>query len=106
MANSSGIETIWLQQSYVLDRRTWVYYLTLTEALAHKWAELLKVAPEKEFYENLERHVEAYVHKGVEPPEMIASAVMNVADDFMNGREIVIRAGDYIALQNHMRQGR
>jgi hypothetical protein len=48
-------------------------------------------------------HVGAYLNKGVMPPEAIASAVINIADDFLAGREPVLRAGDYIAFQNFAR---
>ena len=38
------------------------------------------------------------------PPEAIAPAVMNVADDVLAGRDVQLRAGDYIALQNFIRK--
>ena len=43
------------------------------------------------------------MQEGVTPPEDIASAIMNIADDLMSGRDITLRAGDYIAIQNHVR---
>jgi hypothetical protein len=40
------------------------------------------------------------------PPEEIAPTIMNLADDFAAGRQMCIRAGDYIAIQNYMRKGK
>ena len=37
-------------------------------------------------------------------PEAVAGAVMNIADDMLAGRDVVIRAGDYIALMTHARE--
>jgi len=42
----------------------------------------------------------------MKPPAEIASVVMNIADDILSEREPVIRAGDYIQLQEYMRQKR
>jgi len=38
------------------------------------------------------------------PPEEIAGPILNLADDFMNGREMTLKTGDYIALHNFMRK--
>lgn len=104
MNDRGKFRPVWLERSIILDRRSWVFYLVLNESSARKWAEQIKVQPDERFYEVLGEHVQAYVEKGAEPPEMIASAVMNIADDFMSERDLVIRAGDYIAVQNFIRQ--
>jgi hypothetical protein len=65
----------------------------------------IEIKPEQRFYEVISKHVNAYVQDGVMPPEDIAPAILNIADDFMAGRAINLRAGDYIAIQNHVRRG-
>jgi hypothetical protein len=65
---------------------------------------ILEARPGLEFNKFLEKHVNSYVFEKKEPPADIATAVMNIADDFLAGREPVIRAGDYISLQNYMRK--
>ena len=104
MANIQKFEPVWLKQRTILDRRSWLYYLVMVESSARQWSKQIEVQPDERFFDVLGKHVEAYVHEGKEPPDMIASAVMNIADDFMAGRDLVIRAGDYIAVQNFMRQ--
>jgi len=50
-------------------------------------------------------YAQAYIEKGEMPPADIAPAILNMADDFLAGRQISVRAGDYIAIQNHLRKG-
>jgi hypothetical protein len=40
------------------------------------------------------------------PPEAIAPAILNMADDVMAGRQVSLRAGDYIAIQNFARSSK
>jgi hypothetical protein len=47
--------------------------------------------------------VKAYVEEGKMPPPEIETAIMNAADDYLEGRDITLRAGDYIALQSYAR---
>ncbi len=51
----------------------------------------------------IESHVRAYIEKGTMPPEGIAAPILNIAEDVAAGRQVTIRAGDYIALQNFAR---
>jgi len=48
----------------------------------------------------------AYLHDGKMPPAEIAPAIMNLIDDQKSGRDMALRAGDYISLQNYMRKGK
>jgi hypothetical protein len=93
----------WIQRETVLDRRIWVYYLIIPELIKEHWNDLIEVRPDERFYAVLNEHVQAYIQKGVAPPDSIRSVVMNVADDVMAEREVVLRAGDYIAMQNFIR---
>jgi hypothetical protein len=104
MPNGEWVRLIWVKLERILDRRTWFYYLIIPDPAAGYWAEQIEVRPDERFFQVLAEHVDAYVHEGKIPPKMIASAVMNVADDFMADRDIVLRAGDYIAVQNFMRE--
>ena len=99
MPNGGQYQAIWIQLETILDRRTWVYYLIILEAAVREWGERIQVRPDERFFKAVGEHVEAYVKKGVMPPKEIAPAIMNMADDFMSGRDITIRAGDYISLQ-------
>ena len=98
-----GRRPIFIQRESVLDRRIWVYYLIIVDKLAHQFEKVLAARPDDHFYETFSKHVQAYVKDGTAPPKAIETAVMNAADDFMAGRDITLRAGDYIAVQNFVR---
>ncbi len=55
------------------------------------------------FVQYVQSNVQAYIEKGTLPPESIVAPIINLAEDIMAGREPVLRAGDYIAIQNQMR---
>jgi len=57
------------------------------------------------FRQFVEKHLQAYIEKGTLPPAAIVGPIVNIAEDVMAGREPVIRAGDYIAIQNQIRSG-
>ena len=59
-----------------------------------------------ETYRVLATHLYNYVYKDMMPPAEIASTILNVADDFMRGDPVKLRAGDYIALQGYVRSGK
>jgi hypothetical protein len=62
--------------------------------------------PSKEFYQVVVDHANAYLFERKEPPAEIAAAIKNIADDHLSERTPVIRAGDYISLQNFIRKSR
>ena len=62
--------------------------------------DLLKVRPTEKFYDMVHELVMAHAVEGKAPPKQVATAIMNIADDMLSGREIVVRAGDYIDLMN------
>lgn len=78
-----------------------VMYLILHDAIKNKDVIVSKV--EKGFDKMVKEQVAAYIEKKTVPPAGISSAIMNLADDVVCGREMILRAGDYIALQNHYR---
>ena len=65
--------------------------------------EFVEKVLEAEFANFLTSQVDAYV-QGQESPAEIAPAIMNLADDHLSGREISVRAGDYISLQKYFRK--
>jgi hypothetical protein len=65
---------------------------------------LLHVITGEKFNNFMHEQLTNYIYEKKTPPAEIAAAVMNVADDILSGRDPVIRAGDYIQLQNFMRQ--
>jgi hypothetical protein len=89
-----------------LDRRFWVYYLIIIDRLAHQFDAVVRSQPDAEFSDMFCSHLNAYLKEGKMPPELIAGAVLNAADDYLAGRDITLRAGDYIALQNFFRDQR
>jgi hypothetical protein len=55
------------------------------------------------FVKFVQSQVSAFIEKGTKPPEQIAAPVMNIAEDIIAGREVTLRAGDYIALESYRR---
>jgi len=60
---------------------------------------------DKRFGEFVARYVNSYL-KGEEVPLDIQAPIINAAEEFMAGKNISFRAGDYIALQNHLMKGK
>lgn len=90
-----------------LRPRWWeVAYLIIgPEGWRHeKIIEVIETKPDERFNKIVMEHVSAWIEAGEMPPDAIAPAIMNLADDYMAGRTIQIRAGDYIALQSFVRE--
>lgn len=73
------------------------------ELFKQRLGDIINVPVDEQFQKTIDQMVTAYIEKGELPPEQIAPTVLNLADDVMAGRDMVIRAGDYIALRNYMR---
>jgi hypothetical protein len=69
-------------------------------------AEQIKVKPSRAFYSTVANHLGAYLVQDVMPPEEIAGAILNMADDYLANRPMNLRAGDYLAIQNYIRKTR
>ena len=90
----------------IIDRSEWVKYLIVLEWQRRLIDEKAFAAVTSErFNKFLNEQVSAYVTNKKAPPAEIAPAIMNLADDLLSGREPTLRAGDYIQLQKHMREG-
>ncbi len=55
------------------------------------------------FSKEMARHVYGYLYEGVKPPAEIEQTVLNVSEDLMAGRQVQLRAGDYISAQRFFR---
>ena len=65
--------------------------------------ERIQFEPGEKFYRVAAEYLYEYAYNDKMPPEDIAPTIMNLAEDFLAGRPVNFRAGDYIALQNHIR---
>lgn len=95
--------------AWLLERKIICYYLIINNRCCwenEEFGELIQKAPEKRFYELISKHMNAFLQEGVMPPAEIAPAIMNLIDDQSAGRTMTLRAGDYIALQNHLRKSK
>lgn len=83
----------------IIDRRFWVMYLIRDFGKI----DIGKIKINPEVVAFAAEHVRSFMSEGVEPPEAIATTIYNLADDIKSGQRVTIRSGDYIALQNYMR---
>jgi hypothetical protein len=79
-----------------------VMYLRIDDLLTHTHAELLRTPATEKFFEMVRQQVINQL-SGTAVPQEISPAVMNIADDIAEGREVSIRAGDYISLMSYAR---
>jgi len=87
---------------WIWKRKTWLFYLVVPDNIFDKNQIEVNVTPE--FEQLTFNYAKAYIEKGEMPPADIAPAILNMADDFLAGRQVAIRTGDYIAIHNHMRK--
>jgi hypothetical protein len=81
-----------------------VMYLVIIDQMIAKHRDVLLTRPNEKFQELVHREVMNHVVDGQNPPEQIRTAILNVADDMMAGREVILRSGDYIDLMNYARE--
>ncbi len=82
----------------------WRFAYKIPPPIAENLVELLDAPVDERFTELVAENVRALVEEGKPPPAEISTAIYNIANDFMNGEELVIRAGDWIALQSYCRR--
>lgn len=92
-----------LLRKEIIDRSEWVRYLGLPEWHVKHVGDIIERVPDEAFGDFVDKNVRMYMD-GELPPEAILPAVMNITDDLVAGREPVLRAGDYIALQTAFRR--
>ena len=85
---------------------TEVMYLIVIDRLLKNYRDVILQENSENFQNMVRQEVMAHVVDGKQPPEAIHTAVLNVADDMMAGRDVVLRSGDYIALMNYARDNK
>jgi hypothetical protein len=94
--------------AWLLERKIVVFYLIIRDCCWNNrdFSDILTRAPEKPLYEMISKHMSAFMQQGTMPPAEIAPAIMNLVDDQSSGRDMTMRAGDYISLQNYLRKSK
>jgi hypothetical protein len=81
-----------------------VAYLIVNER-SERYFQDFEVRTGKRFDAVVAGHLNAYLEKGTIPPEAISAPILNLADEYLAGKSMTLRAGDYVALQNYIRAG-
>ena len=81
-----------------------VMYLVIIDQMIARYKDVMMVRPTEKFQNIVYKEVMTHVIDGKEPPKQIRTAIMNLADDMMAGRDVTLRAGDYIDLMNYARE--
>jgi hypothetical protein len=103
MAKARKRKPVAVEVKWVKDWTVVAYLIVIDKAIS-KLGDLVKVRPSDRFQEVVAKFVGNYLTKGSMPPNEIMSPILNLADDAMSGRQMTVRAGDYITLQNYIRQ--
>ena len=90
--------------SEILERSVVPPYLVVNDRLANDFKTALEAPADKKFFEMLAKFMNEYMEKGKMPPVEIAPAINNLIDDYSSKRKLVLRAGDYIALQSYIKK--
>lgn len=81
----------------------WLVAYKILPMLAKQYSDLL----EPELGERFGKVIGGLINDALEGktlPDDIAPTILNLTNDLVNGREMIIRTGDYIAIQNHLRR--
>jgi hypothetical protein len=81
-----------------------VAYLIVNWTLPKQMQNVARIEPDARFQAFVGKHVQALVEKGQKPPPEIAAPIINLGEDYAAGRDLTVRAGDYIALQEFFRK--
>ncbi|WP_048151890.1 hypothetical protein [Methanolacinia paynteri] len=90
-------------QKAIIDRDILVRYLVVIDWPNERLGDIVKVSPTSEFNKYIAQMLNTYINKNQIPDMEVAPAIMNMADDYLTGNDIVLKAGDYYALQTHFR---
>jgi len=94
--------------AWIIKKRTDIMYLVIDwwnqVAALEKIKDIVRIEANDKFFEVLTENVNAFINDGKIPPSGIETVVMNVADDILANRTPTLRTGDYIAIQQHIRQ--
>lgn len=88
---------------WILERKKWYFYLIPPDPFG-KLDEIITAPVNEAFFKVAAGYMNAFLKKGEMPPAQIAPVIFNMLDDYSAGREVVIRTGDYIAIQSFLRE--
>lgn len=93
----------------LVNQIKWHWCLTSYLIINTSFGDLVELG-EKElpetFSKEMAQHVYGYLYENKMPPAEIQQTVLNVAEDFVAGRQVQLRAGDYIAAQKFFRKSK
>ncbi|MDJ0819751.1 MAG: hypothetical protein QNJ58_26345 [Desulfobacterales bacterium] len=79
-------------------------YLIIIDRHLLKYKDLFKVRPTEKFNDMVHELVVRHMSEEKAFSGPVFNALANISDDMLAGREVVIRAGDYIALMEYGRK--
>ncbi len=83
--------------------RWWRIAYLIIDHLREDLVAVARVRPDEKFDAFVVNQLQSFVKEGT-APDAILPAILNLHDDLAAGREMTMRAGDYIALQGYFRQ--
>jgi hypothetical protein len=83
--------------------RWWLVAYKIPPPVAKELGDLVEIPIDARFEKVVSGYISAVLAEGKMPPADIAPTILNLSQDLVNGRDMVIRTGDYIAIQNHLR---
>ena len=89
---------------WIWKRKSQVMYLIVVDDFFDR--NQITLTMKEDFADLTFQYAKAYIEEGKMPPADIAPAILNMADEFMAGRQVALRAGDYVAIHNHLRATR
>ncbi len=92
--------------SWFIERRIEPPYVVINDRILENFGYMFQSEPGKEFYELIAKHMNSYLQDRTPLPAEIEPAIMNLLDDYVAGRKLTLRAGDYIALQTYFRKNK
>lgn len=83
----------------------WIYAYKIPPPLQGSFQDFVKISPDERFEQVVGGYVMAALRQEFDAiPYEVQPAILNLANDLVSGREMVIRTGDYIAIQRHLRE--
>jgi len=82
--------------------RWWRIAYLIIDHLREDLVAVARVRPDAKFEAFVAEQLQTFTKEGT-APDAILPALLNLHDDLMAGRELTMRAGDYIALQGYFR---
>jgi hypothetical protein len=91
-----------IEQQILHDHWCVVSYLIINQDIS-ELANLVERELPENFAATMAIFIHGYMYENKMPPTEIAQTILNVTEDMVAGRQVILRAGDYIAVQKYMR---